>query len=180
MSDATGRSQPGTVPPGTNSEAEAARWVRRMFSGLAPRYDRINHLLSLNIDRSWRKELARVMKPVLVAPKARCLDLCCGTGDVLLEFAAVGGRYLIGVDFSHPMLLAARSKASRCGARVKFIEADALVLPFADAAFDAISTAFGFRNLANYEAGLRELHRVLKPGGVGAILEFSQPRGLAM
>lgn len=170
----------GTTPPGTSSEEQAARWVERMFAAIAPRYDLINHLLSFNIDRSWRTALIRRLQPVLRRSDAKILDLCCGTGDVLLALAKASASPVIGADFCHPMLVAAREKAARKGCRAHLLEADALRLPLRDAALDAISIAFGFRNLANYSAGLAEFSRVLKPGGVLAILEFSQPQGLVM
>lgn len=170
----------GTTPPGTSGEQQAARWVRQMFSGIAPKYDLINHVLSFNIDRRWRKALTQCLAPVLTTPGARVLDLCCGTGDVLLDFASVANAKVMGADFSHPMLISAQKKASRRGFRTPLLEADALELPLASESLDAISIAFGFRNLANYQQGLLELHRVLRPGARLAILEFSHPRGIAM
>lgn len=155
----------GTAPRGAAGEEEAARWVRRMFGRVARRYDFLNHLLSFNLDRRWRARAVRELRAALERPGARALDVCCGTGDLL---AALGG---LGIDFCHPMLLAARRKMPDAA----LVEADALALPLADASLDVAATAFGFRNLANYEKGLRELRRVLKPGGVAAILEFSQP-----
>ncbi|MGA8028629.1 MAG: bifunctional demethylmenaquinone methyltransferase/2-methoxy-6-polyprenyl-1,4-benzoquinol methylase UbiE [Bryobacteraceae bacterium] len=149
--------------------------VRRMFAEIAPKYDFLNHLLSFNIDRWWRRTLRKRLASVLERHDAKILDLCCGTGDVLLNLQRVAKGTLYGADFCHPMLVAAREK----GARALF-EADALTLPIASNALDAITVAFGFRNLADYAAGLVELHRVLKPGGVLAILEFSHPRGLLM
>ncbi len=157
---------PGTTPAGAAGEAEAARWVRGMFGRVARRYDLLNHLLSFNLDRYWRARTVRELRPALERPGARVLDVCCGTGDLL---AALGGT--LGIDFCHPMLVAARRKMPAAA----LVEADALALPLADASLDVVATAFGFRNLANYEKGLRELRRVLKPGGVAAILEFSQP-----
>jgi demethylmenaquinone methyltransferase / 2-methoxy-6-polyprenyl-1,4-benzoquinol methylase len=167
----------GTTPPGTSNEQEAARWVERMFASIAPRYDFVNHLLSFNIDRLWRKRLMKSLLPILKNRDARILDLCCGTGDVLLDLQAQAVTPVVGADFCHPMLLAAQTKAAQKGFNSPLFEADALALPIADHVLDAISIAFGFRNLANYEAGLRELHRVLKPGGMLAILEFSHPQG---
>jgi demethylmenaquinone methyltransferase / 2-methoxy-6-polyprenyl-1,4-benzoquinol methylase len=164
----------GTTPPGTSNEQEAARWVERMFASIAPRYDFVNHLLSFNIDRLWRKRLRKGLGPILKKPDARILDLCCGTGDVLLELQRWAVPAVLGADFCHPMLLAAQAKGVQKGLTVPLFEADALALPIADHVLDAISIAFGFRNLVNYETGLRELHRVLKPGGMLAILEFSQ------
>jgi demethylmenaquinone methyltransferase/2-methoxy-6-polyprenyl-1,4-benzoquinol methylase len=149
-----------------------------MFAGIAPRYDFLNHLLSFNIDRSWRKILIRQLQPVLQQRDARILDLCCGTGDVLLDLQAESATPVLGADFCHPMLLSAQVKAARKGFRAPLFEADALELPLANQSLDAITISFGFRNLANYTGGLRELCRVLKPGGILAILEFSHPQGM--
>ncbi len=170
----------GTTPPGTSGEQQAARWVRQMFSAIAPRYDFINHVLSLNIDRSWRKALLRQLSPVLAASGAKVLDLCCGTGDALLDLQSIAATQVMGADFCHPMLLSAQQKALQKGFRAPLFEADALELPLKPDSLDAISIAFGFRNLANYRHGLLELHRVLKPGGMLAILEFSHPPGIVM
>jgi demethylmenaquinone methyltransferase / 2-methoxy-6-polyprenyl-1,4-benzoquinol methylase len=157
----------GSRPRGTSGEQEAARWVRAMFGRVARRYDAANHLLSFNLDRFWRARAAARLRTVLEAPSARALDLCCGTGDLLF---ALGAARTLGIDFCHPMLVRARRKGARY-----LVEADALRLPLRDASLDAVATAFGFRNLANYPAGLAEMLRVLRPGGVAAILEFSQP-----
>jgi demethylmenaquinone methyltransferase/2-methoxy-6-polyprenyl-1,4-benzoquinol methylase len=146
-----------------------------MFSDIAPRYDLLNHLLSFNIDRSWRKALKRRLAPVLGRPNARILDLCCGTGDVMLDLQSISASPIIGADFCHPMLITANRKAAARSLIAPLLEADALELPFAADSLDAISIAFGFRNLTNYAAGLTEFYRVLKPGGVLAILEFSHP-----
>ena len=170
----------GTTPPGTHSEREAAEWVRRMFAGIAPKYDFLNHLLSFNIDRGWRKALARRLRAVLERPEARVLDLCCGTGDVMLHLKGVAQAQILGADFCHPMLVSARAKIDARCFDAPLIEGDALELPFAAETLDAISIAFGFRNLANYEAALREFQRVLKPRGVLVILEFSHPPGRAV
>jgi demethylmenaquinone methyltransferase / 2-methoxy-6-polyprenyl-1,4-benzoquinol methylase len=174
----------GTRPAGTQDETAAARQVQEMFSRIAPRYDLLNHLLSLCFDVIWRKRLARQFAHILARPDARILDLCCGTGDLALALADAAidsGAYdpapLLGADFAHPMLARAREK-NKGGVRrrLEFVEADALSLPFANATFDFVATAFGFRNLANYSAGLAELRRVLRPGGWLAILEFAEPR----
>jgi demethylmenaquinone methyltransferase/2-methoxy-6-polyprenyl-1,4-benzoquinol methylase len=176
---------PGTRPAGPASEEEAGRQVREMFSRIAPRYDLLNHLLSLEVDRLWRMRLARRFGAVLKNPEASVLDLCCGTGDLAATFRRAGPARVVGVDFAHPMVTRAVAKdvsaGASCGAvhgrkNQAYIEADALELPFADARFDLVATAFGFRNLANYERGLIEIRRVLKPGGALAILEFSEPR----
>ena len=170
----------GTKPPGTSDEVQASLWVERMFARIAPRYDLLNHLLSFNIDRAWRSTLIESLAPVLEGPEAKILDLCCGTGDVLLELEQMKRARIFGADFCHPMLTAAQHKAERKGIRARLFEADALKLPLADSVFDAIVISFGFRNLANYTAGLAELQRVIKPGGQLAILEFSQPEGAVM
>lgn len=165
----------GTTPPGAASEAQASAWVRGMFGSIAGQYDLLNHLLSFNLDRLWRAHTVRRVATILADPNARVLDLCCGTGDVLLALETRRGASVLGSDFCHPMLTEAQRKIDKRGFRSKLFEADALALPLADGSLDLITCAFGFRNLANYEAGLRELHRVVKPGGTIAILEFSQP-----
>lgn len=162
----------GASPRGAATEKEAAAWVRDMFGRVAPRYDLLNHLLSLNIDRRWRARAVKRLQPILDREDATVVDLCCGTGDLMLALRATAKARVLGSDFCHPMLTAAKQKT---GARSPFFEADALRLPLPDSSVDAITVAFGFRNLANYEAGLLELKRVLKPKGVAAILEFSQP-----
>jgi demethylmenaquinone methyltransferase/2-methoxy-6-polyprenyl-1,4-benzoquinol methylase len=165
----------GTTPPGASDEKQASAWVERMFAGIAPRYDLLNHLLSFNIDRGWRKALVQKVRWALDNANAVVLDLCCGTGDVYLDFNVGAKAQVIGADFCHPMLTAAHTKTKRRGILPALLEADALTLPFADGEFDCVAIAFGFRNLANYESGLAELFRVLKPGGQIAILEFSHP-----
>jgi demethylmenaquinone methyltransferase / 2-methoxy-6-polyprenyl-1,4-benzoquinol methylase len=174
---------PGTRPDGAHTEADASRKVREMFSEIAPRYDLLNHLLSFQIDRLWRRRTARLLLPILQRPGAVVLDLCCGTGDLSFDLGRAGQARIIGADFSHPMLVRANEKRATQLSRspngtprvLPFLEADALRLPFAGQSFDLVTTAFGFRNLANYEAGLREIHRILKPGGTIAILEFTEP-----
>ena len=167
----------GSTPDGVHGEREAANWVRAMFGRVAHRYDLANHLLSCNIDRYWRAHTVRRTREILLRPEARVLDICCGTGDLVLALAKVatqGGRVL-GSDFCHPMLVAAHAKIERRHAPAVLFESDALTLPLRDASLDLLTVAFGFRNLANYEAGLVEMRRVLAPGGMTAILEFSQP-----
>jgi demethylmenaquinone methyltransferase / 2-methoxy-6-polyprenyl-1,4-benzoquinol methylase len=180
MSSALEKAVSGTQPEGARNENEAAAQVREMFGQIAPRYDLLNHLLSLDIDKVWRRRVARQFSAVLRNPAARVLDLCCGTGDLALAFRreAPEGAEIIGSDFVPEMLVRARAKAAALGAGVTFVEADALALPFGDESFDLVSCSFGFRNLANYERGTREILRVLKPGGIAAILEFSEPRGI--
>jgi len=175
---------PGTRPQGTCDEREASARVREMFTHIAPRYDFLNRLLSLSIDRIWRRRTAARFAEILRRPDARVLDVCCGTGDLAFALdrvraratgAAGRGSPIAGTDFVEPMLTRAREKAGASGRSVTFAAADALCLPFGDASFDLVTTAFGFRNLANYEEGLREFARVLKPGGELGILEFSEP-----
>jgi demethylmenaquinone methyltransferase / 2-methoxy-6-polyprenyl-1,4-benzoquinol methylase len=173
----------GTRPEGAVTEADASKKVREMFTQIAPRYDLLNHLLSLQLDRLWRARTARLLQPILDRPDALALDLCCGTGDLAFALARAGKARIVGADFAHAMLVRATEKSAAlvpppnqaAVSPMCFFEADALRLPFADACFDLVTTAFGFRNLANYEAGLREIQRVLKPGGTVAILEFTEP-----
>ncbi len=165
----------GTTPPGVTSEREAAEWVRSMFDRVANRYDLLNHLLSFNLDRLWRARTVRALRPWLGDPGPRIVDLCCGTGDLLIALENGAGTGVTGSDFSRPMLETARRKLGERCLRSALVEADALALPFASGALDVVTVAFGFRNLANYHKGLVEMRRVLKPGGAAAILEFSQP-----
>lgn len=173
----------GTRPEGATTEAEASKKVREMFTQIAPSYDALNHILSLQTDRLWRARVAKLLHPILANLDALVLDLCCGTGDLTLALRNAGKARVIGADFAHTMLVRARRKSqfvpSHSGLTpppaLEVIEADALRLPFADASFDLVTSAFGFRNLVNYEAGLREIQRVLKPGGTVAILEFMEP-----
>jgi demethylmenaquinone methyltransferase / 2-methoxy-6-polyprenyl-1,4-benzoquinol methylase len=165
----------GTTPAGAQDEREAAAWVRGMFGRVAHRYDFLNHLLSFNVDRYWRAYTVRRVRHILERPGARVLDLCCGTGDLTLALERRSRGVVLGSDFCHPMLASARGKVEQRHARVALFESDALRLPIRDGSIDLVTAAFGFRNLANYEAGLAEMRRVLRPAGVAAILEFSQP-----
>lgn len=171
----------GTRPAGTRDEREAARAVREMFGRIAPRYDLLNRLLSFNLDIVWRRRTARRLADRLASPNARALDVCCGTGDLTLDLARVSRGRVVGSDFVHSMLLRAGQKASSANlpGAVSWLEADALRMPFPDAGFDVVTVAFGLRNLANYRRGLEEMHRLLRPGGCAAVLEFNMPeRGL--
>ena len=151
--------------------------IRRMFGNIAPSYDLLNHLLSLNIDRFWRWRTTRLVPPVAGAP---ILDLCTGTGDLALAYDRAAARQapVIGADFCHEMLVLAGRKAQRRGAagRVRFLEADAQRLPFPDNAFQITTVAFGLRNVTDTDRGVAEMVRVTRPGGRVAILEFSRPR----
>ncbi len=149
--------------------------VRRMFGSIARRYDFLNHLLSANLDRRWRRRAARALP---AEPGLRVLDLCGGTGDLSLEVARQGREPLVVCcDFSRPMLARAAAKFRRRGrdGSCVTLEADGLRLPFADGSFHAVTVAFGVRNLADLELGFREMLRVLQPGGRLVVLEFSQP-----
>ena len=195
----------GARPTGATSPGEAAANIQQMFDTIAPTYDRANHVLSVGVDRYWWARAARTLRPILYRPEAVVLDLCCGTGDMTLaldKHRPKQGPTLYGlslphkksdrasrtrslksgsiapilaVDFSHAMLALALAKFA--GRNITPIEADALHLPLADASVDLVTSAFGFRNLSDYPAGLTELFRVLRPGGEIAILDFNQPRG---
>ncbi len=149
--------------------------IRDMFAGVAPRYDLLNRLLSGRRDVAWRKRAAEALA---LPAKARVLDLCCGTGDQALAVAARGSR-VVAADFCLPRLGLARRKygARRGGPRPSGVASDALSLPFLPAAFDGVTVAFGLRNLADLDCGLREVTRVLRPGASVAFLEFAVPRG---
>jgi demethylmenaquinone methyltransferase/2-methoxy-6-polyprenyl-1,4-benzoquinol methylase len=181
----------GAKPAGATDEATAARAVQQMFDSIAPRYDLLNHVLSANIDRLWWAKTARRFKPILAQPDASILDICCGTGDMtmaLLKHRPAGSRPILAADFSRGMLARAAQKFSNqklnpgSSSPAKpfaiALEADALHLPLRPESLDLIVTAFGFRNLSNYQAGLREFARVLKPGAQLGILDFSEPGGL--
>lgn len=174
----------GAKPIGAQDEASAAQAVQTMFNSIAPRYDLLNHVLSANIDRLWWRRAARRVRDTLSNPDAAVLDICCGTGDMtmaLLRHRPQCARPILAADFAHAMLMRGAKKfgspaLDKPGAIA--LEADALHLPLREASMDLIVTAFGFRNLVNYDAGLREFHRVLKPGGQLGILDFSEPGGL--
>ncbi len=197
-----GGAVPGTQPEGIRDERAAAGYVREMFSRIAPRYDLLNHLLSFSLDRVWRRRTAGRFRHILRRADARVLDLCCGTGDLTLALMGEArrgrgkvkaitqssqkhrehgeavnedeGAEVWGSDFAHAMVVRARKKSA--GLALRYFESDAMQLPVGDASFDLVTAAFGFRNLANYEAGLREIWRVLRPGGEVGILEFAAPR----
>ena len=152
------------------SAQDHARRVREMFARISPRYDLLNHLLSANIDTRWRRRVVRKLQPRLRSD-AKILDVGCGTGDLSIELFEKTAAQVTGIDFCRPMLDRAQTKAPH----LCFVEGDALRLPFSDAAFDCVTVGFALRNLASVEQGLTELSRVLKPGGLIAVLDFSQP-----
>jgi demethylmenaquinone methyltransferase/2-methoxy-6-polyprenyl-1,4-benzoquinol methylase len=169
----------GAQPAGTTGEQDAAAAVQEMFDSIAPRYDLLNHILSGCIDRLWWWRTARRFRHILSQPQARIADVCCGTGDMtlaLLRRRPTRAVPVLAIDFSHQMLLRGAAKFAKHGAIA--VEADALHLPIANNGLQLLTTAFGFRNLANYEAGLREFYRVLAPEGELGILDFSEPGGV--
>lgn len=171
----------GARPTGVTTEQAAAANVQQMFDTIAPTYDRANHLLSAGIDRYWWTRTARVFRATLQNSETVALDLCCGTGDMTLALlkhrpTTPESAPILAVDFSHQML--ARGAEKFRPHNIIPIEADALHLPIASASIDLVTSAFGFRNLANYEEGLAELYRILRPGGQLGILDANQPEGL--
>ena len=173
----------GAAPAGARDQQSAARVVREMFTSIAPRYDLLNHVLSCNVDRMWWRRTARAFRHIVSRPDARVLDLCCGTGDMTFALSSEAGKSparIFGADFSHAMLqrATAKSQHARTLSTPDWIEADALILPFPSSHFDLVTSAFGFRNLADYDAGLREIFRVLWPGGECGILDFGEPKGI--
>lgn len=159
----------------TQKELEHARAVRNMFAGIAGRYDLLNHLLSVNIDKRWRRVVTSRLASVCADSEAAILDVACGTGDLSVELQKAGTAKVIGTDFCRPMLSVAAEKNEKTNLTIPYVEADGMNLSFADGTFDAVTVAFGLRNFSNWEDGLKELHRVLKSGGKLAILEFSAP-----
>jgi demethylmenaquinone methyltransferase / 2-methoxy-6-polyprenyl-1,4-benzoquinol methylase len=174
----------GAKPIGAQDESHAAHAVQQMFNTIAPRYDLLNHVLSANVDRLWWRCTAIAFRSTLADANSAVLDICCGTGDLtmaLLKYRPAGARPILAADFAHAMLSRGARKFGSVEpnrAHAIAIEADALHLPLRAESLDLVVTSFGFRNLVNYEAGLREFHRVLKPGGRLGILEFSQPGGI--
>lgn len=167
----------GAAPAGSADEGSAAHAVQQMFDEISPRYDLLNHVLSMNVDRLWWWRTARAFRSTLQKPGARALDLCCGTGDMATALRRQDSQaQIVGADFSRGMLT--RGKDKFLSRAIAPVEADALQLPFSDQSIDLVVSAFGFRNLANYDRGLREIHRVLRPGGEVGILDFAEPGGL--
>ena len=155
-----------------------ARNVQRMFTGIAHRYDFLNHFLSASIDKRWRRVAVSKVQELLPAGcRPLCVDLCSGTGDLALELQRRFGIPVVASDFCHPMLTRSNEKFGRLGigTAMRLVEADALNLPLPDQTFDALTIGFGLRNLEDPIRGLCEMFRILKPGGVLVILEFSKP-----
>ena len=168
----------GAAPVGASDESSAAVAVRDMFSSIAPTYDLLNHVLSMNVDRLWWNRTARMFDSILSRSNVNVLDLCCGTGDMTfalyrrMKGASAG---VVGADFSHPMLVRAAEKTGE--KHIRWVEADALNLPFPAGQFNLVTAAFGFRNLVNYDRGLGEIYRVLAVDGQIGIMDFGEPKG---
>lgn len=159
----------------TADELKHAKAVREMFAGIAGKYDFLNHFLSVNTDKRWRRLVSKKLADVLENPNALILDVACGTGDLSVELQTTGNAKVVGTDFCRPMLAVAKDKNEKNHLAIPYIEGDGMNLSFADNTFDAVTIAFGLRNFSNWLDGLKELHRVLKPKGILAILEFSTP-----
>ncbi|MCW5907126.1 MAG: bifunctional demethylmenaquinone methyltransferase/2-methoxy-6-polyprenyl-1,4-benzoquinol methylase UbiE [Chitinophagales bacterium] len=164
-----------TVTPYNDSQRSKKEQVEEMFDNIAYRYDFLNHLLSLGIDITWRKKAIKSLQSI--QPK-RILDVASGTGDFAMEALSLKPETIVGFDLSEGMMQYGRAKATKMGVSniVEFVKGDSEQMPFADNSFDAITVGFGVRNFENLEAGLREMHRVLRHGGKVAILEASMPR----
>ena len=164
----------GALP---SSESKEPARIRLMFAGISPRYDLLNHLLSANMDRGWRRAAAEELPAGGVE---QVLDLCGGTGDLGLDLLRLGrAGSVVCCDFSHEMLALAKEKIRKRGVddRCFVLEADGLRLPFPAASFDAVTVGFGVRSFVDLDRGFREMHRVLRPGGRMVVLEFSRPAG---
>lgn len=163
---------PGVASGYYQSGAARATQVEALFRRIAGRYDLINDIQSMGMHRLWKRRMIRMAS---VKPGERALDLCCGTGDVTFALAAAGAR-ATGVDFTRAMLDEAERRRSAAGVgNVEFVQGDALNLPFADGTFDVVTISYGLRNLADFERGLREMRRVLAPGGRLVVLDFGKP-----
>jgi demethylmenaquinone methyltransferase/2-methoxy-6-polyprenyl-1,4-benzoquinol methylase len=147
--------------------------VREMFSRIAWKYDLVNDVMSFGLHRRWKRQTVKIALPK--AERSRVLDLCCGSGDLCFLAEELGARSVVGADFTLPMLAVARSRAYKDRRRGLFVQADALALPFADGTFDALTISYGLRNIADLDAALREMRRVLAPGGRAVVLDFGKP-----
>lgn len=159
----------------TANEIAHAKAVREMFSGIARKYDFLNHFLSVNIDKRWRRLVRKKLEIILASKDAVVLDVACGTGDLSVELQTNAKAKVIGTDFCRPMLSIAFDKNAKNDTDIPYIEADGMNLSFADNSFDAVTIAFGLRNFSNWQDGLKEFHRILKKDGKLVVLEFSTP-----
>lgn len=159
----------------TANEIAHAKAVREMFSGIAGKYDFLNHFLSVNIDKRWRRLVRKKLETILANKDAVVLDVACGTGDLAVELQTNAEARIIGTDFCRPMLSIAFDKNAKNNTKIPYIEADGMNLSFADNSFDAVTIAFGLRNFSNWQDGLKEFHRILKKDGKLVVLEFSTP-----
>jgi demethylmenaquinone methyltransferase/2-methoxy-6-polyprenyl-1,4-benzoquinol methylase len=156
-------------------DSERAPKVREMFSRLAWRYDLVNDVMSFGLHRLWKKQTVALALSRLPSRRPRVLDLCCGSGDLCFLAEDRGASQVVGADFTLPMLAVARRRKAREERHSDFVQADAMNLPFANATFDAITISYGLRNVADLDAALREMRRVLAPGGRAVVLDFGKP-----
>ena len=164
-----------TVSPYQGSEKNKKQQVEQMFDNIAPKYDFLNHFLSLGIDKLWRKKAVRILKGY---QPSRVLDVATGTGDFAVETSRIQPKEIVGFDLSEQMIKVGIEKVKRLKLDhlISFKKGDSEDMPFEDRSFDAITVAFGVRNFENLEKGLQEFYRVLRPGGVAIVLEFSKPK----
>jgi demethylmenaquinone methyltransferase/2-methoxy-6-polyprenyl-1,4-benzoquinol methylase len=167
------------VTPYKDSEHQKKQQVEQMFDNIAPKYDFLNHFLSLGIDKLWRKKAIRILSDY---PSDYLLDVATGTGDFAIAASKLKPKKIIGFDISEQMISVGRTKVNRLGLdqMIEFKKGDSEAMPFENEQFNAITVAFGVRNFENLESGLKEFHRVLKPAGVAIILEFSKPKYFPM
>jgi demethylmenaquinone methyltransferase / 2-methoxy-6-polyprenyl-1,4-benzoquinol methylase len=157
----------------SHDEQRAPR-VRQLFTKLAQRYDLANDIQSFGMHRVWKRSAVRIALHGL-PPGSRVLDICCGTGDMTFEARRRGAGIVVGVDFTKAMLDVALQRRAAAGVSAHFVQGDALRLPFADGSFDVVTIGYGLRNLADFEGGVREMLRVLRPGGRLVVLDFGKP-----
>jgi demethylmenaquinone methyltransferase/2-methoxy-6-polyprenyl-1,4-benzoquinol methylase len=167
------------VTPYKDSEHQKKQQVEQMFDNIAPKYDFLNHFLSLGIDKLWRKKAIRILSDYR---SDYLLDVATGTGDFAIAASKLNPKKIIGFDISEQMISVGRTKVNRLGLdqMIEFKKGDSEAMPFENEQFNAITVAFGVRNFENLESGLKEFHRVLKPAGVAIILEFSKPKYFPM
>ena len=148
-------------------------FVRAMFDDIAPTYDKLNHILSLNVDKSWRR---KAVEHIVSRKPQRVLDIACGTGDFTIALARAGVPEVLGIDISEGMLEVGRKKVAELGLNIEMKVDDSEALSLADDTVDAISVAFGVRNFEHLQQGLNEMHRVIRPGGEVCVVELSVPQ----